>query len=288
MQKQKQYKRYTRSRVGNIFYFTFLTLAGLFSIVPLIYTVCTAFKPLEELLIFPPRFFVSRPTLENFKILPSLLSNLRVPLSRYIFNSVFITIATTALQIVVSSMAAFKLSKDRTKSSTIIFLVVQFSLLYNATTLGVPQYLIISNLGIIDTYLAYILPALASSMGVFLIKQYMDGSIPDSLLEAAKIDGASILQVFWKIVMPLSKPAWMTMVLFSFQAMWAIVPSSGTIFREDLKTLPYVMSTIGAGGIARAGAAMAISVIMLLPPMAVYFISQSNVMETMSQAGMKG
>ena len=288
MAKQKQYKRYTRSRVGNVFYFSFLTLAGLFSIVPLIYTVCTAFKPLEELLIFPPRFFVSRPTLENFKVLPSLLSNLRVPLSRYIFNSIFISIATTFLQIIVSAMAAFKLSKDRTKSSAVIFLIVQFSLLYNGTTLGVPQYLIISNLHVIDTYMAYILPALASSMGVFLIKQYMDGSIPDALLEAAKIDGASILQIFWRIVMPLSKPAWMTMVLFSFQAMWATSPSSGTIFREELKTLPYVMSTIGAGGIARAGSAMAISVIMILPPILVYFISQSNIMETMSQAGMKG
>lgn len=288
MAKQKQYKRYTRSRVGNVFYFLFLTLFGLFSIVPLIYTVCTAFKPLEELLIFPPRFFVHRPTWDNFKVLPSLLSNLRVPLGRYIFNSVFISLFTTFLQIIVSSMAAFKLSKDRTKGSMLIFVIVQFSLLYNGTTLGVPQYLIISNLGVIDTYLAYILPALASSMGVFLIKQYMDGSIPDALLEAGKIDGASIMQIFWRIVMPLSKPAWMTMVLFSFQSMWATSPSAGTIFREELKTLPYVMSTIGAGGIARAGSAMAISVIMLIPPMLVYFISQSNVMETMSQAGMKG
>lgn len=285
--KRDQYKRYTRSRAGSIFIFSFLTIMGAVSILPMIYCICTAFKPLEELLVFPPKFFVSRPTLENFSVLPSLLGNLRVPLSRYIFNSVFITLITVLLQILVGSTAAFVFSKTKIKGRVVIFLIVQFSLLYNGYTLAMPQYMIFNWMNILDTYWVYILPSLASSMGVFLMKQYMDSSIPDSLMEAARIDGAGLARIYTSIIMPLSKPAWMTMLLFSFQSMWSTVPS-GTIFNEKLKTLPYVMSSVSAGGVARSGSAMAVTVILMIPPIIVYFISQSNVMETMSSAGMKG
>ncbi len=285
--KQAQYRRFTRNRAGNVMYFLFIFLGGLFSILPLIYCVCTAFKPLDELLVFPPRFFVYRPTFQNFKDLPLLLEKLQVPLSRYVFNSLFISIASTVLQIFAASMAAFAFSKSKLKGTGIVFAIVQLSLLYNAFTLAVPQYLIFSEMKLIDTYWVYILPAIPSSMGVFLIKQYMDSSIPDSLLEAARIDGASVYKIYSHIVMPITKPAWMTLVLFAFQALWSTVPS-GTIFSEELKTLPYALSSIAAGGIARSGSTMAVSVILMIPPIVVYFISQSNVMETMSTAGMKG
>lgn len=287
MQKKKQYKKYTRSKAGNVLYFTFLILAGLFTSIPLIYCVCTAFKPLDELLVFPPRFFVHRPTLENFVLLPSLVENLGVPLSRYIFNSVFVTAVTTVLHIIVASMAAFVLSKSNLPFKRLIFVFVQLSLLYNAYTLAVPQYLIFSKTGIIDTFLVYILPAIPSTTGVFLIKQYLDSSVPDSLLEAARIDGAGVFRMYRSIVMPIIKPAWMTLLLLSFQSMWSVTPS-GTIFTEKLKTLPYIVSSITAGGIARAGSAMAATVLMMLPPIFIFLISQSNVMETMSSAGMKG
>lgn len=287
MKEKSQYKRYTRSRLGSVLIFIFLSVMGLISVLPMIYCVCTAFKPLDELLVFPPRFFVHRPTLENFTIIPSLLGSLHVPFSRYIFNSFFVTIITTLLQIIVATAAAFVFSKTKIKGRIVIFLVVQFSLLYNGQTLGIPQYVILNWMRIIDTYLVYILPAIPSSMGVFLIKQYMDASIPDTLIEAAKIDGASLIRTYHSIVMPITKPAWMTLFLFAFQSMWSSM-GSGTIFSEELKTLPYVMSSVAAGGIARAGAAMAVTVILLIPPVVVYFISQSNVMETMSSAGMKG
>lgn len=287
MQKKSQYKRYTRSRFGSVCIFIFLIIMGLVCVLPMIYCVCTAFKPLDELLVFPPRFFVHRPTLENFAVLPSLLSDLHVPLSRYIYNSFFVTIIATALQIIVCSAAAFVFSKTKVKGRMVIFLIVQFSLLYNAYTLAIPQYLIFNWMSIIDTYLVYILPAIPSSMGVFLIKQYMDSSVPDTLIEAAKIDGASLFKTYGSIVMPITKPAWMTLLLFAFQHMWSAT-QAGVVFSEELKTLPYVMTSVTAGGIARAGAAMAITVILMIPPVSVYFISQSNVMETMSTSGMKG
>lgn len=281
-----QFRRYTRSRIGNFFYFAFLTAFGLFSVLPLFYSVITSFKPIEELLIFPPKFYVQRPTLANFLDIPALLSNLDVPLSRYIFNSLFVCVITTVLNVIISAMAAFVLSKGTIKGRNVIFWIVQVALLFNAYTLQIPQYVVISKLHIVDTYWAYILPSLASTMGVFLMKQYMEGYIPYALIESAKIDGAGFQRIFWSIIMPIVKPAWLTLVLFAFQGIWATAPQ--TIFTEKLKSLPMIMSQITAGGIARQGSAMAVTVILMIPPIFVYMISQSNVMQTMSSAGIKG
>ena len=279
-------KRYTRSKDGNFFYFFFIIAAGCISVLPLIYCICTSLKPLDEILIFPPRFFVHRPTIANYTALPELLSNLRVPLSRYIFNSLFATLATTFLYVVVASMAAFVLCKSKIKFKKTIFYIIQFSLLFNAYTLSVPQYLIFTWMNIIDTYWVYILPHFASTMGVFLMKQYMEGALPNALLEAAKIDGAGYFRIFWTIVMPIVKPMWLTLTLFTFRDVWATVPS-GTIFSETLKTLPTIMSQITAGGVARSGSSMAVTCLLMIPPVVVYMISQSNVMESMSSAGIK-
>ncbi len=281
-----QYKRYTRSKFVSALFVIVLLAFGFVCILPLIYSVATSLKPLDEILIFPPRFFVSRPTIANYTLLPSLLSKLQVPLSRYFFNTVFITIVGTVTHILASAAAAFFFSKSKSKWAGVIFLIVQFSLLYNGTTLGVPQYIIFSEMGIIDTYWVYILPHIPSAMGVFLMKQYMDGSVQETVLEAARIDGAGYPLIFWKIVMPMVKPAWLTLLLFAFRDMWA-TQSGTTIFTESLKTLPAAMGQITNAGIARSGSAMATTVIMMIPPILVYLISQSNVMETMSNAGMK-
>ena len=225
----KQTKRYTRSTGGNLFFFLLVTAMGLFTILPLIYCITTSFKPLEELMLFPPRLFtVRRPTLANYSALPSLLSSLSVPISRYVFNSVFVAAVTTLLHILVASMAAY----------------------------------------------------------VFLMKQYMDDSVPAALLEAARIDGAGNFTIYLRIVMPLVKPAWLTLTLFAFRDMWSVQPT-GTIFSEEMKTLPYVLSQVVSGGLARAGSAMAVTVLLMIPPVIVYLVSQSHVMETMGSAGIK-
>lgn len=287
MKKQKpRYKRYTRSRFGNFVYTLILILAGLFTILPLIYSVITSFKPLDELLAFPPKFYVVRPTFENYTALPDLISNLAVPLSRYIFNTLFVTLSITFLQVVVSSMASFVICQIKNRVTRAFFMVIQFSLLYNGATLMVPQYLILSKMHMIDTYWAYIFPALSSTMGVFLIKQFMESNIPDVLIEAARIDGAGAWRIFWKIVLPLTKPAILTMSLFSFQSAWTAT-AGDMIFSESLKTLPSVVNSVVSGGIARSGSAMAVTVLLMIPPIIVYMLTQSNVMETMSTSGIK-
>lgn len=284
--RRDQYKRYTRTRGGNAIYTIILLLFGAFSILPMIYCIITSFKPLDELLIFPPKFYVVNPTVESYTTLPSLLDNLAVPLSRYAFNSVFISVVTTFLHVIVASMAAYVLAKTDIKGKKVIFALVQFSLLYNAYTLEVPRYLIYSAFRMIDTYWIYILPAIPSSMGVFLMKQFMDTNVPDALIEAARIDGAGTVRTFWQIAMPIVKPAWLTLTLFSFRDLWAIQPA-GTIFSEQLKTLPFAASTVAGGGITRQGCAMAITVIMMIPPILVYLVSQSSVTQTMSSSGIK-
>lgn len=281
-----QYKRFTRTRAGNFFYTLFLVIFGLYSVLPMYYCIITSFKPLDELLVFPPRFYVVSPTTSNYLTLPSLLDNLAVPLSRYAFNSIFISVVTTFFHVLVASAAAYVLSKTNIKGKNIIFMVVQMSLLYNAYTLEIPRYLIYSSLGMIDTYWVYILPAIPSSMGVFLMKQFMDTNVPDPLIEAARIDGAGSFRTFWQIAMPNVKPAWLTLTLFSFRDLWSIMPS-GTVFSEEIKTLPFAASTIASSGITRQGCAMAVTVIMMIPPILVYLISQRSVTQTMSSSGIK-
>lgn len=278
--------RFTRSKIGNVFYFLFIALLGLFYVLPLVYSIVTSFKPLDEIMVFPPKFFVQRPTVMNYLALPDLLSGLAVPIERYIFNSLFIGIFTTIIYVFVSIMAAFALSKSKLRSRYIIFAFVQIALLFNSYTLALPQYFIISKMKMIDSYWVYILPQLASTMGVFLAKQYIDGYVPDAFLEAAKIDGAGYFKIFFQIIIPIIKPIVLTLTLFAFRDIWALQPAS-TIFSEQLKTLPLIITQIVSAGIARTGSAMAITVIMMIPPIVVYLISQSNVVESMSSAGIK-
>ncbi len=286
MKKSSFSRRFTRSKIGNFFYLTFLILAGLFSVLPLIYAVATSFKPIDELMIFPPRFFVQRPTFLNYLVLPDLLANLKIPLSRYIFNSLFVAVVATVLYIISSTMAAFVLSKGNFRGKNMYFVIIQLALMFNAYTLSIPCYLVYAKLNIIDSYWIYILPQLASTLGVFLVKQYIEGYVPDALLEAAKIDGSGYFRTFWSIVMPIIKPAWLTLMLFGFRDIWTTSPTT-MIFTEKIKTLPMITSQIVAGGIARSGSAMAMTVIMMIPPIIVYMISQSNVIEAMTSAGIK-
>lgn len=284
---RSQLRRFTRSKAGTFFFFLFIFMAGAVSVLPLIYSICTSLKPLDELLVFPPRFFVHNPTLQNYKVLPELLSNLKVPITRYVYNSLFTTVIGTFLNVVFSTMAAFVLSKSKLRYKNVIFIIVQFSLMFSAYTLEIPRYLIYNGMNIMDSYWMYILPAIPSATSVFLMKQYMDGYIPNDLMESAELDGASFWRIYWQIIVPMVKPAFLTIALFAFRDIWAMMPS-GTIFSEELKTLPMIVNQITAGGIARSGSAMAVSVILMIPPIIVYFCTQSNVMETMNSAGIKG
>ena len=264
----------------------FLAFMGVFMALPLVYAISSSLKPLSELWIYPPKFFVQNPTLSNFSDLLSLMGDSWVPFSRYVSNTIVISVLGTFGHIFISSLCAYALAKHDFPGKNIMFQVIVLSLMFSTAVTGVPSYLIMSKLNLIDSHFSLILPAFSSSLGLYLMKQFMETSIPDALLESAHIDGANEITIFWKIVMPLVKPAWLTLIIFCFQGLWN---QGGTslIQSESLKTLNYALSQIVAGGIARQGAAAAASVIMMIVPILVFVITQSNVLETVATSGMK-
>ena len=278
-------KKVARSVGGDIVLVLFLALMGLLMILPFVYTISTSLKPANELWLFPPRFFVIKPTMKNFGDLFSLMSDSWIPFSRYIFNTVFITAAGTLLHIVLASMCAYPLSRYRFPGSRFIFSVIQTTLMFSSAVTAIPSFIIMSRLHLIDTYTAVILPA-GAPLGLFIMKQFMDQTVNLSVLESADIDGAGEGTKFFKLVMPMAKPAWITLMIFTVQSLWGL-GSSSYIFSEQLKTLSYALSQVQAAGIARAGVGGAITVLMMLVPLTVFVVSQSNIIETMSTSGMK-
>lgn len=278
-------KHVNRSKSGTIFIFLVLMGFAFFMAFPMALIISNAFKPQDELWIFPPKLLPTGPTLDNFRDMFTVMSNSWVPFIRYIYNSVLITIMGSIGHIILASMCAYPLAKKKFPGRNIIFNMIILALMFNSTVTAIPNYLTMAQLGWIDTYFALIVPAFGAPLGLYLMKQFME-QLPDSLLEAARIDGANQWHTFWKIVMPNVKPAWMTLLLLSFQNLWGI-SSTNFIYKEDLKTLPYALNQILSGGIARAGVGAAVSVFMMIVPIAIFIFSQNNIIETMSSSGMK-
>lgn len=275
-----------RSVGGDMGITVVLTIFGLFMFLPMYYTVIQALKPLNELFYFPPRFYVIHPTFDNFKDLFNLMSDSWVPFSRYIFNTVLISVGGTFGNLVLASICAYALAKIDFPGAKQFFWLIQKSLMFTATVTGIVNFITLSMLGWIDTYLAIIVPAWCSTLGLYLMKQFMESNVTTEVLESARLDGASELRTFWSIAMPMVKPGWLTLIVYSFQGLWNSGASS-FIYSEQLKTLNYAISQITAGGIARSGASAAATVVMMLVPILVFVISQSNIIETMGSSGMK-
>lgn len=264
----------------------FLTLAGIVSFLPLVYLFCTAFKPPEELFLYPPTFLVRNPTLQNFKDLTAITANSVVPFSRYLFNTILITVAYIFCLVLVISMACYPLSKHKFPGRDAMMSMVTTALMLVAAAASIPLYLIITSLHIDNTYLVYIIPGLANAMCLFLMKQFLD-TVPDDIFEAGKIDGASEWQLYTKIALPLLKNAQATVIILTFGGIWGDAATSTTyIYKEQLRTLGFFMGTIG-GGIARTGAGAASGLIMTLPSIIIFIIQQSRVMDTMAHSGIK-
>ena len=279
-----------RRRQATPFEYLVITLLALFTLLPIVYMVSTAFKPLEEMFLYPPRFFVRHPTLRNFAELLLAIDALSVPFVRYAFNSLFVAMVTVGAGLVLSSMAAYPLAKyPRMPGGRLFFAVVISTLMFAPEVTQIPRYLIVDRLDWIDTYAGLIIPSLAGSYGLFLMKQFME-QLPVELIEAAKMDGASEWVVFWKVVMPLVRPAWITLIIFSFIGTWNDFFTPLIFTRsEQMKTLPLVMSSIGGGPgvVARWGAVAAASLVVTVPTLVIFVLLQRYVMETMSYSGIK-
>lgn len=279
-------RSFNRSVGGDIGINVMLIIFGAFMFLPMVYAISQSLKPLDELWMFPPRFLVVNPTFKNFGELFRLMSESWVPFSRYIFNTAFVSVAGTFGHLFLASMAAYAMTKINFPGRKGMFKLVYYSLMFNSTVSSLSNFILMSAFGWIDTYWSLIIPAFGYTLGFYLMRQFIETTVPDSVLESARLDGAKELTIYWKIVMPMVKPAWLTLIVYSFQGLW----NSGTsiyIYSEQLKTFNYAIQQILAGGITRSGAAAASTVIMMIVPVTVFVITQSNIIETMASSGMK-
>lgn len=278
-------RRPNRSLGGDLGIYLMLAAVACLMAFPLVFAVSSALKPLDELFRFPPTIFPKHPTVDNFSDLIVTMGQSWVPFSRYILNTVFITAVGTFGHLVIASMAAFVLAKYDFPGGRLFFAVVTTALMFSGYVTGIPNYVIMSKLNMIDTYWALLLPAFAAPIGLFMMKQFMEG-LPTALIEAAKIDGANTMRIFWSIVMPNVKPAWLTVIIFSVQSLWN-TSASTVIYSEAKKTLVYALQQIQAGGIARTGQAAAVTVVVMAVPIFIFVLSQSQILETMASSGIK-
>ncbi len=276
---------------GQIKMYLFVVPLVLITGLPIIFIIFHAFKPMEELFAFPPKFITTHPTLDNFRKLFKASRSAGIPLSKYIFNSVLITAAVMVCSLLFTTMAAYSLSKLKYKGRDTLLKINQIALMFVAVAVMIPRYLIVVNLGLRDNYLAQILPLIPLPVSLFLVKQFTD-QVPDSLIEAAYMDGAKEWQVYWKIIIPMTKPAIATAAILVFQQVWTNLEASNYYINDDgLKSLAFYMNTLTStsttNSVAGQGIAAAASLIMFLPNLILFCILQRNVMNTMAHSGIK-
>ena len=276
----------SRSAGGDAGITILLVILGVFMFLPMVYAISQSLKPLDELWMYPPRFFAKNPTLTNFRDLFMLMNTSWIPFSRYIFNTILISVGGTFGHLFLASLCAYALAKIKFPGARVMFQTVQTSLMFHSTITAVCSFMIMSAFRMVDTLWAVIVPAWASTLGLYLMKQFMDTNVHDTVLESARLDGARELHIWWVIAMPMVKPAWLTLIIYSFQGLWNS-GSSIYIYSEQWKSFNYAIGQIMAGGIKRAGASAASMVLMMAVPIIVFVVSQSNIIETMGSSGMK-
>lgn len=287
LQNKTQFTRsINRSKGGDVGIFIMLAIVAVVMVLPMVYAISQSLKPLDELFVFPPRFLVRNPTMNNFRDLFNLMNDSWVPFSRYIFNTVLISVGGTFGNVILASYAAYALAKIKFPGRNFLFSLVVYSLMFNSQVTGITNFITMSALGWVDSYLAVIVPAWCYTFGLYLMKQFMETSVTDSVLESARLEGAGENLIFWKIAMPMVKPAWITLIIFAFKDLWNM-GASLYIYSEQLKTFNYAISQLVTAGIALSGVSAASTVLMMIVPIFVFVITQSNVITTMSTSGMK-
>ncbi len=274
-----------RGAGGDISITIILAIFGCFMFLPVYYLIITAFKPIGEMFLMPPNFYVIKPTMQNFVDLFASMTSTWVPISRYAFNTIYISLAATVGCLIIGSLAAYSISKVRFPGSNGVFQLIVYSLMISSTVTGIANFILYVALGWLNTYTISIVPVWASTLGLYLMKNFIDASVPDSMIEAARLEGASEFRIYLTIVMPLVKPAWLTLMVTVFQQVWNAGASS-YVYSENLKTFAEsITSIISAAGTQGAGSAA--TVIMMSVPIAIFIVSQSKIVETMGSSGMK-
>jgi ABC-type glycerol-3-phosphate transport system permease component len=288
----------TRFHPSQFAFYAYLVPLSLFMVLPIVFIVSTAFKPLDELFAFPPRFLALRPTLRNFVDLFQKQQSgdaLNIPMTRYLFNSLLVSGVVVFLTVLVSGMGGYALSKKRFRGRALLFEINTLALMFVPAAVSIPRYLIVARLGMVDTIFAHVLPLLAMPIGLFLVKQFID-QVPDSLIEAARIDGAGDWHIFRRIVVPAITPALATVAILAFQAVWNNTETSSYYVDQDsMRTFAFYMSTVVQAGaaanaanpVAGQGMSAAGGLLLFIPNLVIFILMQSRVMNTMVHSGIK-
>lgn len=268
----------------------FLVVLSIFMLLPIVYILNHAFKPYQELFVYPPNIFVRHPSIQNFIELLDITKGTAIPITRYMFNSLVVTALGVFLITLVSAMCAYPISKHKFPGHKVLFATILLTLVFVPETVMIPRYLVVSKLGIMNTYLGHVLPLVAVPTGVFLMKQFID-QVPDELLDSAKIDGAREFTLFIRIVIPVIMPAIATIAIIAFQSAWTDTETSALFMQdEEMKTFPFYIHTLTSGmatNVARQGAAAAAAMLLFLPNMITFLMFQSKVIATMAHSGIK-
>ena len=272
------------SFAGRWWVYVLLTLGLCITVVPFVWMLLGSLKTQSELTQVPPTWLPADPTFDNY----SRMWN-RLAFPRFFLNSAVIASAITVANLVFTSMVGYALAKLRFAGRDQLFLLVMGTLLVPTSVTMVPLFVLIAKLGLLDTYWAVILPSAAAPVGVFLMRQFML-SIPDDLIEAGRVDGASEWFIFWRIVMPLSVPALAANAIITFLPAWnALLWPLIVLQSQDKYTLPVALAIFAKGQFqADYGLLMAGSVVLVLPVIGLFLLLQKRFTQSVAMTGIKG
>jgi multiple sugar transport system permease protein len=270
--------------VGLVFGLLVLTVGAIWMLLPLVWMLSASLMPLSEVIKVPPVWFApSKYSLENYVEVWS-----RIGFSRFFFNSAFIALTITLLQLLTSSMAGFAFARYKFPGRNLIFVLILSTMMIPFQVLMIPLFIMIARLGMVNTYWGIIIPAIVTPFGIFMMRQFMLG-IPSALLDAARIDGAQEPYIYFRIVLPLCKPAIAALTIFSFLGSWdnflwpLIIVNS-----KQLWTLPIAMSRFTEQYISQTHLQMAGASVMFIPVLIVFLFMQRNFIEGIAMTGIKG
>ncbi|AKI98336.1 sugar ABC transporter permease [Kosmotoga pacifica] len=261
---------------------TILFAAFLVMAIPFFWMVSTSFKNPDEIYIFPPRWIPHRPTLSNYiELFES------VDFARPLLNTIIVAVVSTFLSVMLSAMAGYGFAKFRFRGKEKLFLMVLATLMVPGQMTLIPVYLILNSMNLLNTYAGLILPGVASAFGIFFMRQFIM-SIPDELIDAAKIDGAKEFFIFLKIILPLSKPALATLTIFNFVGawnsfLWPLIVATD----EKMYTLPVAISVVQGQYGEKIALQMSGSFIVIIPIIIVFLFAQKYIIKGLSMTGMK-
>ncbi len=271
-----------KRQIGKILLYAGMIVVAGMALAPLFWMVSASFMPTGQASTFPPPFLPRQVTLEHYL---SLFT--RLNLARYLFNSAFLAITVTLISLVINSMAGYAFAKYRFRGRDAIFKLLIASLIIPAQVTMLPLFLMLNKMGVLNSYLGVIIPGMASIFGIFLIRQFAL-SIPDSLIEAARIDGATDFRIYWSLILPLCKPVLITLAVFTFMGTWNDFLWPLIVMTDDsMYTLPVALANLSLEHVQDTELMMAGSVITIAPVLIVFAAVQKYYISGIMAGGIK-